>query len=166
MKKKTLVMLGAVLLTSSGVQAGSPLRVATRFSLTNDAGLGHEWFVVGSHPDVGSSNPAQAIKLVWSEGDVWWGEIGVQAGTALEYKFVNRATAADQICDEANAVWWPDGVNLLVQVPAEPAAPFAGKQIEFFTDMTNVSLVYSMLSAADFSSTGAWNTVGMSLAGP
>ena len=166
MKKKTLVMLGAVLLTSSGVQAGSPLRVATRFSLTNDAGLGHEWFVVGSHPDVGAWNPAQAIKLVWSEGDVWWGEIGVQAGTALEYKFVNRATAADQICDEANAVWWPDGVNLLVQVPAEPAAPFAGKQIEFFTDMTNVSLVYSMLSAADFSSTGAWNTVGMSLAGP
>jgi predicted alpha/beta superfamily hydrolase len=32
--------------------------------------------------------------------------------------------------------------------------------------MTNVSLVYSMLSAADFSTTGAWNTVGMSLAGP
>lgn len=159
----------AALLVLCGVLpawSGSPLRIPVHFAITNDAGLGYEWFVVGSHPDVGAWNPAQAIKLAWSEGNVWWGDIGVQAGTALEYKFVKRLVAPGEICSEANATWWPDGDNLQIAVPAEPAAPFSGKRIEFYSDMTNVSLVYSMLSAADFSTTGAWNTIAMTNLGP
>ncbi len=146
--------------------AGNPGRVPVRFAHTNDAGMGYEWFVVGSHPDVGVWNPAQAVKLVWSEGHVWWGDIGVQAGTALEYKFVKRSTAPESICDSGNAEWWPAGNNLQVQVPAGPEAPFTGKRIEFWSDMTNVDMVYSMLSSADFGATGTWQTVGMTVAGP
>lgn len=164
--KKIIAIVSGCAVWAATAFAGSPLRVPVRVSITNDAGLGYEWFVVGNHPDVGAWDAAKAIKMVWSEGNVWWGEVGVQAGTALEYKFVKRATAANQICDPANAIWWPDGANLQVTVPAEPAAPFSGKRVEFYSDMTNVSLVYSMLSAAEYGATGTWNTVGMTLVGP
>lgn len=164
MRKICVMLAGYVVLVTTSF-AGSPLRVSTRFAHTNDAGLGYEWFVVGNHPDVGAWDAAKAIKLVWSEGNVWWGDIGVQAGTTLEYKFVKRLVAADQICDGSGAIWWPDGANLQVQVSAEPAAPFSGKQVEFYSDMTNVSLVYSMLSSAEFGATGVWNTVAMTKIG-
>lgn len=164
--KKTTLILAWSLCVAGPAHAGSPLRVATRFAITNDAGPGSEWFVVGSHPDVGAWSPAKAIKLVWSEGNIWRGDIGVQAGTMLDYKFVKRLTASDQICNEANAIWWPDGANLQVQALAEPAAPFSGKRIEFYSDMTNVDLVFSMLSSADFGATGSWNTVAMTRMGP
>ena len=146
--------------------AGSPLRVPVRFAITNDAGVGYEWFVVGSHPDVGAWDPARSVKLVWSEGNVWWGDVGVQAGTALEYKFVKRATAPAQICDSGNGDWWPGGANLQTNVPAGQAAPFSGKRIEFYSDLTNVSLTYSVLSAAEFGATGTWQSVGMTRVGP
>ena len=145
--------------------AGNPLRVPVHFSIPTNTGWGYEMCVVGNHPDVGAWDPAKAVKLVWSEGDVWWGDIGVQAGTALEYKFVKRATAADQICNGANAIW-PGGANFQTNVPADAAAPFSGKRIELFSDMTNVSLAYAMLSSADFNATGAWNSVTMTRSGP
>ena len=146
--------------------AGSPLRVPVHFEITNDAGLGYEWFVVGSHPDVGAWDPAQAIKLVWSTGNVWWGDVGVQAGTALEYKFVKRSTAPGEIGNSANAIWWPDGANLQTNVPADADASFAGKRIEFYSDLTNVSLAYSVMSAAEIGATGTWHSVGMTTVGP
>ena len=77
--KKLMFMLMCSLFFVATSFAGSPLRVPVRFTHTNDAGPSYEWFVVGSHPDVGAWNPAKAIKLVWSEGHVWWGDIGVQA---------------------------------------------------------------------------------------
>jgi hypothetical protein len=132
MKRTRLVVLATLLCAGQAI-AGSPLRVPVRFAHTNDAGIGYEWYVVGTHPDVGAWNPTKAVKLLWSEGDIWWGDIGVQAGTALQYKFVKRLTAPDQACEVTNAIWWPDpGDNLQVQVPAEPPAPFVGKQIEFY----------------------------------
>lgn len=159
-------ILFATILVMESAFAGSPLRVPVHFAITTNTGYGSEMFVVGSHPDVGAWQATNAIKLAWSEGNVWWSDVGVQAGTALEYKFVKRLTAADQIGNSNNAIWWPDGANLQTNMPAEPAAPFTGKTVEFYTDMTNVSLVYSTLSAADFSTTGAWQTVGMARAGP
>ena len=138
----------AMVLVAGSAWAGSPLRVPVHFAITNDAGLGYEWFVVGSHPDVGAWDPAKAIKLVWSDGNVWWGDVGVQAGTALEYKFLKRATAPDRIFDPDNAEWWPAGDNLQTNVPPDAAAPFSGKTVEFYSDLTNVSLLYSELTAA------------------
>ncbi len=164
MKTRILILLAFCFATLA--HAGSPLRVPVHFAITNDAGMGYEWFVVGGHPDVGAWDPARAIKLVWSEGNVWWGDIGVQAGTVLPYKFVKRATDAGQICDSANAAWWPDGDNLGVSVPAETYSPFSGKTVEFYSDMTNVSLVYAVLSNADFNAAISWTNVSMTRMGP
>ena len=163
---KVLRLFVWIALVAGTAWASSPLRVPVHFAITNDAGLGNEWFVVGSHPDVGAWQVTNAVKLVWSNGNVWWGDVGVQAGTALEYKYVKRATAADQIGNSANATWWPDGDNLQTNVPADSPAPHSGKRIEFYTDMTNVSVVYSTLATAGFEATGAWHTVGMTRAGP
>jgi len=165
--KNIVSLLVCAVALASACFAASPLRVPVRVALTNDAGLGYEWYVVGSHPDVGAWNPMEGIKLVYSAGNVWWADVGVQAGTTLEYKFVKRLVAADDICDASSAVWWPEGEgnNLQLQVPTEPAAPYDGKQVDFYTDMTNVNLVYSMLSSADSGATGAWYMVGMSEAG-
>ena len=163
---KSILRIGVLAALAAGTAwAGSPLRVPVHFAITNDAGLGYEWYVVGSHPDVGAWDPAKAIKLVWSAGNVWWGDVGVQAGTTLQYKFVKRATAPAQICDSGNGDWWPGGDNLQTNVPAEPAAPLAGKRIEFYSDLTNVSLAYSVLSAAEFGATGTWQSVAMTQVG-
>ena len=164
---KTIFRICAMAMFGAGsVWAGSPLRVPVHFAITNDAGLGYEWFVVGGHPDVGAWDPAKAVKLVWSDGNVWWGDVGVQAGTALEYKFVKRSTAPGDVCDSGNGDWWPVGDNLATNVPADAVAPFSGKRIEFYSDLTNVSLAYSVLSAAEFGATGAWHSVGMTRVGP
>ena len=164
---KTIFRICAMAMFGAGsVWAGSPLRVPVHFAITNDAGLGYEWFVVGGHPDVGAWDPAKAVKLVWSDGNVWWGDVGVQAGTALEYKFVKRSTAPGDVCDSGNGDWWPAGDNLATNVPADAVAPFSGKRIEFYSDLTNVSLAYSVLSAAEFGATGAWHSVGMTRVGP
>lgn len=164
MKTRILIVLAACFATMA--HAGSPLRLPVHFAITNDAGMGYEWFVVGSHPDVGAWDPARAVKLVWSEGNIWWGDIGVQAGTALQYKFVKRATDAGQICDSANAAWWPDGDNLNVQVPPDAYQPFSGKTVEFYSDMTNVMLVYAVLSNADFNAAISWTNAAMTKTGP
>ena len=120
---KTIFRICAMAMFGAGsVWAGSPLRVPVHFAITNDAGLGYEWFVVGGHPDVGAWDPAKAIKLVWSDGNVWWGDVGVQAGTALEYKFVKRSTAPGDVCDSGNGDWWPAGDNLATNVPADAVA--------------------------------------------
>ena len=163
---KFRLCLALALVGSVQANAANPLRVPVRFSVANDAGLDTEWFVVGNHPDVGSWNPAEAIKLVWSEGNIWWGDVGIQAGTALSYKYVKRSTDPGQVCHSENAIWWPEGDNLQVHVPAEPAAPFTGKRIEFYSDMTNATLAYSMLSSADFNSTSLWMSTAMANTGP
>lgn len=166
---KSILRIGVLAALAAGTAwAGSPLRVPVHFAITNDAGPGWEWFVVGSHPDVGAWQVTNAVKLVWSEGHVWWGDVGVQAGTALEYKFVKRETDPGKIADAGNGDWWPGGAaaNLQTNVPAEPAAPFSGKRVEFYSDLTNVSLVYSVLSAAEIGATGAWHSVGMTTVGP
>jgi len=166
---KSILRIGVLAALAAGTAwAGSPLRVPVHFAITNDAGPGWEWFVVGSHPDVGAWQVTNAVKLVWSEGHVWWGDVGVQAGTALEYKFVKRETDPGKIADAGNGDWWPGGAaaNLQTNVPADVVAPFAGKRVEFDSDLTNVSLVYSVLSAAEFDATGAWHSVAMATIGP
>ena len=145
-------------------RAASPYRVPVHFAWTNDAGMGYNWFVVGSHPDVGEWNPLWAAPLAWHEGNVWSADIGIQAGTDLEYKFVKRPTNAADYPDGNNTEWM-DGANLTVSVPAEPDAP-GGKRVVFLCDWPEpVELWYSMLDTADYDSTNGWNVTTMTKTG-
>ena len=162
--KLVAVGLLAAVCCISAVRAASPYRVPVHFAWTNDAGTGYSWFVVGSHPDVGEWNPLRAVPLAWHEGNVWSADIGIQAGTELEYKFVKRPTNAADYPDGNKTEWVPDD-NLELSVPAEPDVP-ANKHVVFLCDWPEpVELWYSMLSKPDFEATNGWNVTTMKKTG-
>jgi len=162
-----LLLLAAAVALPAAARAKSPWRTPVRFAVTNDAGVGYSWFVVGSHPDLGNWDVLRAAPLAWHDGNVWSADIGIQAGTELPstdttgYKFVKRPTDAALWPDSANTEWWPDD-NLSLSVPAEPDAPYAGKRIVFLCDWPEpVELWYSMLDSPDFESTNDWQVAAM-----
>ncbi len=122
-------------------QASSPEKVVSTFSYTGDVGLGNSVFVVGNHPDVGNWDVKQAIKLRYTAGNVWTGEIAIQSGTQLQYRFIARATANGSWCDAANANYLTG--NLSRSIPAQPAAPYHGKTLYYLSGWTTPNLFYN-----------------------
>jgi hypothetical protein len=121
--------------------ARSPAREVLGFGIATNTGSGRSAFVVGGHEDVGNWGPAHAVKLRWTSGNVWTGQVAVQSGTALEYKFITRDTGSGVYCDGGN-VQWTAGANLQRAVPAQPAAPYPDKTIFYHSGWTNVNIVY------------------------
>ena len=60
------------------------------FTFTNDVGFGNEVCVLGPHPALGGNDPLKAIKLTWSTGNVWRGQVALPDGETLAYKFIHR----------------------------------------------------------------------------
>ncbi len=151
-----LLAFGAAL---PSAHAKSPYRVPVRFAWTNDAGLGYNWFVVGNHPDVGDWNPLRAAPLAWHEGNVWSADIGIQAGTELEYKFIKRPIDAAEYPDGNNTEWMA-GDNLSLSVPAEPPAPNPGKRVVFRCPWDPpVNIVWAKLSGPFYDAVdGDWTS--------
>jgi len=135
------LLLPLFLLLPALCQARSPAREVVSFSVTTNTGLGRSVFVVGAHADVGNWNPTGGVKLYWTSGNVWTGQVAVQAGTTLEYKYVTRGTAATQYCDGANAEWM-GGANLTAAVPAQPSAPYTNKTVYYHSGWTNASILW------------------------
>lgn len=165
---KTSVLLSTCLLALAccAARAASPYRVPVHFAYTNDAGTGYSWFVVGSHPDVGDWNPLRAVPLAWHEGNVWSADIGIQAGTELEYKFIKRPTNAYDYPD-GNKTEWMDGDNLRVSVPAEPDAPTPGKRIVFRCPWDPpVQIVWTTLSAPSYDAETDWHATELHQTAP
>ena len=169
--KKTL-LFAAVLICGTAAFARSPWRVPVHFAITNDAGMGYSWFVVGSHPDLGSWDALKAVPLACHGTDQWYSDIGIQSGTELDYKFVKRPTNASEYPDGNNTYWWPErdehgDNNLHFSVPAEPEAPHAGKKIVFLCGWEEpVYLHYAMLASSDSESVvGEWQDALMTKTG-
>lgn len=125
-------------------QAASPHREPVSFSYEWDVGLGRSVYVVGNHPDVGSWNPLEAVRLYWTPGNVWTGQLAVQAGTALEYKYIARINTQSQHCEMTNVVWMGDGPNLERSISAQPDAPYTGKTIYYLSSWTNAFILYKV----------------------
>ncbi len=143
--KPTRTMMLQVLLACSlagRATAASPYRETVGLAVTWDVGYGSNVCVLGNHPDVGAwSVTNNAVKLRWTAGNVWTGQVAVQAGTVLEFKFVARDAAAARYCDPAN-VYWESGGNRTATVPAQPAAPYPGKTVFYYSTWTNISIVF------------------------
>lgn len=179
--KTTKLALLALLLPLAAL-AKSPWRNTIHFATTNNAGMGNSMFVVGSHPDIGFAewkdengnwtnkwDVLKAVPLAWHDGNVWSADVGIQAGTELEYdleyKFIKRNTAADQIANAGN-VEWEDGSNHKISVHAEPPFPGPGKRVVFLCDWPEpVEFWYSTLNTSDFESTNDWHVVAMTKTG-
>ena len=133
--------LGAWLVLDA--QADSPLRVPMLFRTNWNVGASRIVFVVGNHADVGAWAPTGAVKLTWSAGNVWTGRVAVQAGAALEYKYIARTNSAAQYGNGDNAEWMT-GDNLQAAVPAPPEAPYTGKTVLYHSRWTNAFILYKV----------------------
>ena len=167
---KKALLFAAVLICGTAAFARSPWRVPVHFAITNDAGMGYSWFVVGNHPDVGEWDFRRSVPLVWHDGHVWSADIGIQAGTELQYKFIRRATDNEGILRAPNDDdWYPAGNdnNLTFSVPAESEAPYAGKKVVFLCGWDEpVYLHYAMLASSDSESVvGEWHDALMTKTG-
>ena len=116
-------------------------KVIVPFAYTTNTGFGNELFVVGNHPDVGNWDPQYARKLHWTSGNVWTGQVAIEAGYALEYKFIVRTNSAADYCNPLN-VQWMSGPNLTTNIIAGPGAPYAGKTVYYYSGWTNADVVY------------------------
>ena len=132
-----------VLLASAGWACadGEPRQVLP-FSLSQDVGLGRSVFVVGGHSDIGNWSPTGAVKLRWTSGNLWTGQIAVRAGEAFEFKYIHRATATNLICDPAN-VMWISPANLATSAASIGPPPYAGKTIYYYSSWTQAFVLAS-----------------------
>jgi predicted alpha/beta superfamily hydrolase len=140
MQRLRTTLIGG-LLAGAAAMASSPYREPVPFSHTWDVGYGYALFVTGNHADLGNWSPESAVKLFWTAGNTWTGSVAIQAGHALEYKFIRRSMASGDYCNGANVEWMP-GANLTRSIPAQPPAPYAGKTVYYYSGWTNASLVY------------------------
>jgi predicted alpha/beta superfamily hydrolase len=135
-----LRLLCVLSLFVSSLQASSPHREPITFSFTADVGFGNSVFVVGNHPDLGAGDVTRALKLRYTAGNIWTGQIAVQAGTQLQYQYLKRSTAQGVWCDSSNATFLS---GILTQtIPAQPAAPYFGKTISYFSVWSSPNCFY------------------------
>lgn len=96
---RLLRLLSCLVALLVSANAASPHKATVTFSHTRDVGSGNSVFVVGDHPDVVAWGVTRAVKLRYTEGNVWTAHVGVQAGTQLRYKFIRRSTAPQEWCN-------------------------------------------------------------------
>ncbi|MCB1101558.1 MAG: hypothetical protein KDL10_04300 [Kiritimatiellae bacterium] len=116
-------------------------KILVGFSEVLDTGFGHDLYVVGNHEDVGNWDPVHARKLHWTSGNVWTGQVAIQAGHALEYKLIIRTNTAAAFCDGNNVIW-PEGANQSILLPPQPSGPYAAKAVYYLSGWTNANLIY------------------------
>ncbi len=138
----TFLLMG----TGGFALAGSPDREVVPFNIVWDVGFGNDVYVTGNHPDVGNWQPTGAIRLRWTSGNMWTGDIAIQKGTALEYKFIARNGASNQYCNNAN-VTWESHPNRTNAIPPAPPPPVAGKTLYYFSSWPTASVIFT--SGAD-----------------
>ncbi len=120
--------------------ARSPEKQTVLFAITNDVGFGNEVCVVGNHLDLGDNDIALAPKLHWSAGNIWRGQIAIQAGTALQYRYIKRSGSSSAWCLATNTVALSPTNSL--NTAAQPPAPYAGKTILYHSAWTNAFILY------------------------
>jgi predicted alpha/beta superfamily hydrolase len=166
MKTPKIALLA--LLLPLAAHATAIWRVPVHFAITDDAGMGNYWFVVGSHPDLGSWDRTKGVPLAWHEGNVWSADIALPAGAELEYKYVKQSSNASEFTDDTKAQWVP-GENIHLTVPTDgiPPAPHKGKRIVFLCDWPEpVTCWFTTLSEPSYDATTDWYGVDMVKTGP
>ncbi|MDQ2919004.1 MAG: alpha/beta hydrolase-fold protein, partial [Verrucomicrobiota bacterium] len=136
-----LLLVVCCALVVSFAHASSPHKEVVTFSYTSDVGFGKSVFVVGNHSDVGNWDVTQAVKLHYTAGNVWTGQIAIQAGTQLQYRYISRSNSNANWCTSSNATYLTS--NLSLTVPAQPDAPYRGKTIYYLSNWNPPSLFYN-----------------------
>ncbi|MFK0253140.1 carbohydrate-binding module family 20 domain-containing protein [Streptomyces sp. NPDC090445] len=80
------------------------------FAVNATTVVGQDVYVAGDRAELGSWNPAAAVKLAPSAYPVWKLDVTFPAGTAFSYKYIRK--------DAAGNVIWEGGANRTATVPA------------------------------------------------
>lgn len=138
-----ILLLGGLFMLQQAANAWArePHREAVDFFYTWDVGLGRSVYVVGNVPELGLWNPMESVRLYWTPGNVWTGQIGVLAGTTIEYKYIARTNSVTAHCHAAN-VQWIGGPNLQRTIPAQADAPFTGKTVYYLSSWPEAHIHY------------------------
>lgn len=139
--------------------AQSPEKMAVEFTHTEDVGVGNDVFVLGAHPDLGGGVLENAVKLTWSAGNVWRGVVAVEAGAAVEYRFLKRGNTKGSWCDPGNLNYLTPPTNR--QVPPYEAGPYAGKTVLYYSSWPTAQIMFR-----DLKTGGGWMQLAMRRAGP
>jgi endonuclease/exonuclease/phosphatase family metal-dependent hydrolase len=86
-----------------------------KFYRQKSVSVGQAVYVSGSIPALGDWDPTKALKLNWSQGHNWYGEIYVQAPIDFEYKYI----VAGFDDEEKKEVEWNDGPNSKMSITAK-----------------------------------------------
>lgn len=95
----------AVLFIASTAFARSLHKEPITFTYTGDVGFDNSVFVAGNHPDLGNWDVTEAVKLRYTSGNVWTGQIAIQSGTQLQYRFLARSNSNAGWCGPNNVSW-------------------------------------------------------------
>jgi predicted alpha/beta superfamily hydrolase len=150
---RTRFPLLLLFLLASAAFAASPHKEVVNFTYTGGVDFGTSVFVVGNHPDVGNNDVTKAVKLRWTAGHVWTGDIAIEAGVQLQYRFISRSTTHLAWCNNANAV--PLTGDLTRTVPAQPAAPYRTKTLYYLSGWSAANLYHNV------NNTNTWAAVPM-----
>jgi predicted alpha/beta superfamily hydrolase len=143
MKRNAGRLVAAGLLAmAAGAFADGDARGVLSFSVVSNVGVGRSVFVVGNQRDLGNWAPVDAVKLRYTAGDVWTGQVAVVAGAAVEFKFISRNDTSNEYCNAAN-VQWSAGANLTTSTPPLGAAYYGGKTVFYYSGWTQVFLLAS-----------------------
>src|SRR5207244_931246 len=81
-----------------------------------------------------------ARKLHWTVGNVWTGQVAVQSGTALQYRFLKRNGGSTVFCQSTNSTNLSPTFSLTTS--NQPPAPYPGKTILYHSTWTNAFILY------------------------
>lgn len=91
--------------------------VAVTFCVQYRCAMGAAVYLSGDTSALGSwaAAPGSAVRMQWSEGDVWTATVALPAGSRLEYKYV-------VLDPSGRPARWQEGANLVLSLPVDAAA--------------------------------------------
>lgn len=123
------------------VRAQSPVNVPVTFTHTFDTGFGNDLFVLGDHPDLGANVPERALKLTYTAGNVWTGQVALEAGATVTYRFISRSIQRTGYCNYAAFTEVTAPQSLTVPGPGV-GPPYRGKVIWYHSSWSRAFLLY------------------------
>lgn len=157
--QRSLRLGSALLCCGVAHLAASPVLKDVAFSLTHDAGFGHEVCVTGPHALLGGNDPRKAPKLAWNPGNIWRGTIALPAGEEINYRFIGRSFSTADWSSAANAV--TIGAAQSVSVPPHAPAPWTNKSILLHSPWTNANIHWRNLTSGPTN----WTTTPLTASG-
>lgn len=131
----------AVFLLAGQSAAQSPVTTVVTFTHTFDTGFGNDLFVLGDHPDLGANVPERALKLTYTPGNVWTGQVALEAGATVSYRFLSRSIQRTAYCNYGTFTQVTAPQSLTVPGPGV-AAPYRGKVVWYRSSWTRAFLLY------------------------